>query len=225
MKVFLLSILLSVSLCVFSQKDSTSKIKYSICLIPEFNILSTGNPVGHEETTSKIGFSAGFGAEFFLSNNLSLATGLNYGLKRYSHTHTGLIFGSDIDPYLGYISESSMESIVAYSELAIPINLKIYIQKLRLIMRSGIDIIYPIADHSERIIYYGNGMTDILGVPEKVLNFAPTFSLGHYFPLSGGDYLTGKYISYEFIAKYHLKSFVLAESNLFNLGLRISFYW
>ena len=214
-------IILSVisSLTVFSQTESSAdrKVAYGLSITPEFNSLIAGNPVGQESVKSQLGFSAGFNVEFQLSKKSSIRTGIGYGLKNYEHTQSGLIFGSDINPVTGVVSESKLESKIAFSELQIPLIFKYEFKENKFFVTGGMEFIYPFANNSERVIYYGTGNTEKLSNSNntKSVNLAPVISLGYNFTVS--DKLS---ISIEPMFKYYLKEYIIIESNLYNYGLK-----
>lgn len=206
------------SLTVFSQSDSASarKINFGLSITPEFNNLILGNPVGQESVKSKIGFSAGISFKFHLTNKSSFITGIGFGKKNYNHTHCGLIYGTDIDPLIGIISESKIESKVSFSELQIPLVFQYELKTNKFYIAGGLELIYRFLNNSERIIYYGNGAIAKLSNSNiNGLNFAPELSFGYKLPVS--DKLS---ISIEPMFKYYLKEYIIIESNLYNYGLK-----
>jgi hypothetical protein len=207
-----------VTLTIFSQSDELSNRKMNVgfSITPEFNSLIVGNLVGKENVTPKIGFSSGISFEFHVSERSTLRTGIAYGKKRYNHTHSKLIFGSDIDPQTGYISESKIESKVTFSELQIPLVYQYELNKNKFFVAGGIELIYPFSNNSERTIFYGNGFTENLSKStNNEINFAPVLSFGYLLPVSQKLKL-----SIEPMVKFYLKEYIITESNLYNLGLK-----
>jgi hypothetical protein len=212
------------SLTVFSQTDSanrtsTHKINIGLCITPEFNNLTVDNPVGQETVKSEIGFSVGLNLEFHIAKNASIRTGIGYGKKNYNHTQNGLIFGTDIDPHTGVVSESKIESKISFSEIQIPLLFQYELKEHKFFVAGGIEMIYPFSNNSERIIYYGNGNTEKISNPKtNSLNFAPVLSIGYKLPVS--DKLS---VSVEPMFKYYLKEYVIIASHLYNYGLKVTF--
>ena len=217
MKTTLFILSLCFSLTVFAQSTlSDRKIQFGFSLSPEFNDLKVSNLVGQESVAPKMGVSAGLNVSFHISNKFSLRTGLGYGFKHYSHTQTGLIFGTDLNPITGVNTTTTVESNVSFSEFQIPLVFQYELKENKIIIAGGMEITKPFANQSERTVYYGNGTTDMLANPtENGLNFAPVLSLGYLLPVT--DQLS---ISIEPMFKYYLKTYIIAGSNLFNYGLR-----
>ena len=167
-----------IKLTIFSQK-----VNFEITFTPEFNSLTLSNLVGQEVVYPKMGLSAGLNLEYRLTKKCSIKTGVGYGLKNYNHTHSGLIFSTDIDPQTGITSESKIVSKIIFSEIQIPIILKYWVFN-KLFLTGGIELVCPFANSSERVIYYGNGTTEkISNSHASPLNLAPTFSLGYGFAI------------------------------------------
>lgn len=210
------------SLTVFAQSNlSGRKIYYGFSLCPELNYLKMGNLVGQESVAPRIGVSAGLNVAVQLSNKISLRTGLGYGFKNYNHTHAGLIFGTDLNPNTGVNTTSTIESKISYSELQMPLVFQYQLKENKYSISVGMEIIKPFANHSERIVYYGNGTTEVLSNPtQNSLNFAPVLSLGYLLPVT--DQLS---ISIEPMLKYYLKDYIISGSNLMNYGLRTTLHF
>lgn len=218
MKKTLILIFALYSLTALSQTDiaPVRKLNFGLSVIPELNQLIVGNPVGQESVKAKMGLSAGFTLEFRLSEKSFIRSGIGCGKKNYDHTHSGLIFGNDIDPQTGLISTSRVESNVSFFELQIPLIFHYYVKENTFFIGGGIEAIYPIVNNSVRTIYYGNGDVEILSnTTENGINVAPVISFGYKQPLS--DRLS---LSIEPMFKYYLLEYIIGESNLYNLGLK-----
>jgi hypothetical protein len=222
MKTTLFILSLCFSLTIFAQSNlSDRKIQFGFSLTPEFNDLKVSNLLGQESVAPRIGVSTGLNVAFHLSNKISLRTGLGYGFKNYNHTQTGLIFSSDLNPITGVNTTSSIESKVSFRELQIPLVFQYELKENKFSISVGMEITQPITNQSERIVYYGNGTTDILPNPtQNGLNFAPVLSLGYLLPLT--DQLS---ISIEPMFKYYLKDYIISGSNLMNYGLRTTLHF
>lgn len=222
MKTTLFILSLCFSLTVFAQSTlSDRKIQFGFSLTPEFNNLKLSNVLGQESVSPKMGLSAGLNVAFHLSNKISLRTGLGYGFKNYNHTHAGLIFGTDLNPTTGVNTTTTVESKISFRELQIPLVFQYELKENKFSVSVGMEITKPFANQSERIVYYGNGTTDILPNPtQNGLNFAPVLSLGYLHPVT--DQLC---ISIEPMIKYYLKTYIVAGSNLVNYGLRTSIHF
>jgi hypothetical protein len=222
MKTTLFILSLCFSLTIFAQSNlSDRKIKFGFSLTPEFNDLKVSNVLGQESVAPRIGVSTGLNVAFHLSNKISLRTGLGYGFKNYNHTQTGLIFSSDLNPTTGVNTTSSIESKVSFRELQIPLVFQYELKENKFSISVGMEITKPIANQSERIVYYGNGTTEVLANPtQNSLNFAPVFSIGYLLPVT--DQLS---ISIEPMFKYYLKDYIISGSNLMNYGLRTTIHF
>jgi hypothetical protein len=222
MKTTLFILSLCFSLTVFAQSTlSDRKIQFGFSLSPEFNNLKLSNVLGQESVSPKMGLSAGLNVAFHLSNKISLRTGLGYGFKNYNHTHAGLIFGTDLNPTTGVNTTTTVESKISFRELQIPLVFQYELKENKFSVSVGMEITKPFANQSERIVYYGNGTTDILPNPtQNGLNFAPVLSLGYLHPVT--DQLC---ISIEPMIKYYLKTYIVAGSNLVNYGLRTTLHF
>jgi len=224
MKITLLIFFALCSMTVFSQSDSADrisahKINVGLSITPEFNNLTLNNPIGQETMKSEIGFSAGINLEFHIAKNASIRTGFGYGKKNYNHTQNGLIFGTDIDPLAGVISESKIESKISFSEMQIPLLFQYELKENKFFIAGGIEITYPFSNNSERTIYYGNGNTEkITNSKTNSLNFAPVLSIGYKLPVSKKSS-----VSVEPMFKYYLKEYVIIASHLYNYGLKVTF--
>jgi hypothetical protein len=212
------------SLTVFSQSEgsggaSNHKRNIGLFIAPDYNSLIMGNPIGQEKVKPEIGFSAGFEFEVRLSEKTTFRTGIGYGKKSYHHTQSGMIFGTDIDPVLGVISESKIESDISFSEIQIPLLLKQKMSNPRFFFAGGLEITYPFSNHSEQMIYYGNGTQEKMSnSKDQFFNFAPVLSFGYSLPVSNKSS-----ISIEPMFKYYVKEYLVLESRLCNYGLRVTF--
>jgi len=196
----------------FAQEKDAAKFDLGFYVLPEMNGLTTKNPGGTETVQSKLGFSAGLNVEFRLTQKISLRTGIGYGLKNYNHSHTGLIFNSDVDPQ-GTTTESKMESSISYSEVQIPLLFQYKITP-NVFFTLGLELNTSFADKSERTIYYGDGNVEQLeNADGTTFNFSPTLSLGYIVPNSQ--------FMIEPMFKYDLKEYIVPMSNHYNYGLKI----
>jgi hypothetical protein len=205
-------------LLTFAQDNSEdAKLTFGIFALPEMNGLITNNPIGTETVEAKISSSVGLNVEYHLTEKVSLRSGLGFGVKRYDHTHEGLIFNSDLNPQSGQITESRMESKVVFSELQLPLLFQYKIHP-NLFFTLGLEVNAAVFDQSERIIYYGNGDIEQLSNQAEVsINFAPMISVGYVVPNSN--------LMIEPMFKYYTKSYIIAESHLFNYGVKVTYNW
>lgn len=218
MKTILSLFLTIISILLFAQEKEIKKLTYSFHLSPEFNALVPDENSENETTTSKLGFSAGFDIQLNLSSRFSIVSGLGYGLIRYNWEKTGLILGSDIDPILGVISESSQEYSINYSEIRLPLLLKYSIIMNKLVFQCGFEASYLFADHSERIIHRGDGTDENMGDLDKKIVLAPTMSFGYIIPISDQHLL-----SIEPVFRYYINNFdafISLGPKHYNFGLR-----
>jgi hypothetical protein len=211
----LTGIFLLTSLLMNAQEQSKITItSIGFSLGPEINSLSTANTIGIEETKSKIGLAIGFNLLWKIGNNTSFKSGIGFGIKKFEHKHSDLVFGSDIGS-TGIISKSRMESKISFTELQLPLILQFQLGESNFFATAGIEITYPISNNSERIIYLGNGSIDKLGnFTKNSLNYAPQLSLGYNLPVSDKFSLT-----LEALIKYYMKAYIVPESHLINYGL------
>ena len=213
----ILAIFLITPLLICAQeKEKISLVNIGFSLLPEVNALITDNPIGKEKSTARIGFSLGFNLEFKLSPKIFFKSGLGYGLKKYDHTHSNLVFGTDIGPN-GIISMSKIESKISFSELQLPLILLFQVKDSKFFISTGMEVTYPISNNSERIIYYGNGSIDKLTGSNNysTLNFAPQLGFGYNIP--AGKKLN---VGIEALIKYYIKEYIIAESHLYNYGVK-----
>lgn len=205
-------------LTIFGQQKTTgSKINIGLFITPEFTCLTNNSANVQQELTSEFGISTGLILKIKLSNKLFIRTGFGYGYKNYSNMQTGLIFGSDIDPVKGFISESKFETKINFKELQLPFSIQ-YDLKKQLFIAGGIEFLYLFENNTEKILYYGNGTKETrTNNYFEQFNLAPTLSIGYNIPIS--DKFN---VSIEPMFKYYLIEYIINESHLFNFGLRIT---
>ncbi len=213
MKNLLLSLLL-IPFLSFSQEDN-SKFSLGFLISPELNGLITKNPVGKETVKEKMGFSLGLNLEFRFTKTIALRSGLGYGLARYSHFHEGLIFGTDINPQSGFISESKLESKISYSEVQLPVLLQVKFNP-HFFTAVGFELNGAFADNSKRIIHLGNGTNTTLANKDGVMmNYALMISFGFIVP--------NTQLSIEPMLKYYFKEHIIPEAKHYTLGLKMTY--
>lgn len=220
MKHFLITVLL-LPIILYSQENSTnSKVKLGFYALPEMNDLISNNALGNQlESKPKLGFSIGVNTEFALGKKVTLRTGLGYGFKNYSTIQSGLIFGDDIDPQIGYLSSSKMKQHVTFSELQVPINFLFKLSK-HFFIATGVDVNIAIAGKSERQIIKDNGEKYWLSDKKfgPLVNFSPMLSVGYDFALSENTNLM-----IEPILKLYLREYIIPTTSLYNYGIRITY--
>ena len=203
----------------FSQAETgTTRWNAGLFVLPEINALAVQSMAGTQTVDPGFGFSAGLALEFEVSDQLSLRSGLGYGLKKYNHLHEGLIFNSDIDPQQGVVSESRLESEIAFSEIQLPFLIQ-YRPVPRFFVAGGVEFNAPFADRSHRIIYYGNGDVEELNNENiPVINYGPLISFGYRQPF--GDHSS---LLIEPMVKYYINEYLVPQSRLSNYGLRLTY--
>lgn len=198
------------------QKTTNSKINIGLFITPEFTCLTNRNFDVQQELNSEFGISTGLNFILKLSNKLSFRTGFGYGYKNYDQLQTGLIFGSDIDPVKGVVSESKIETKGSYKELQLPILIQFDLKK-QFFISGGMEFLGLFENNSEKIIHYGNGTKEINSHHYiDQFNVAPTLSVGYIMPIT--DKLN---VSIEPTFKYYLIEYEMNETHLLNFGLRI----
>jgi hypothetical protein len=186
---------------------------------PEFNSLLLSSSVGKLDIKARPGLSAGLGISFPFSPGIAFRTGIGYGVRKYSYTHSGLVFSSDINPPPKPNTESRIETEISNREIQIPIAFQIMLKNPRFFIGFGSDIIYGFSVESDRTYYYGNGTTEKakkLGF-EQPWNIVPVVSFAYIAPIAERTTL-----SFEPLLKYYINPYVIPESHQYAYGLRIS---
>lgn len=137
--IFILSLFLSLTVFAQTIDGSEHRIKFGLAITPEYNNLRVKNLVGQESVATKIGFSTSLQVEFCLTNSISLRSGFGYGLKNYYHTHSGLIFGTDLNPVTGVNTTTTVESEVSFSEFQIPLIFQYELKENKLFISGGME--------------------------------------------------------------------------------------
>lgn len=213
----LLTILLFLPFGLLAQEELKSSLKIGLTVSPEINGLRVSSPlVGDIETEVKFGFSTFVSLFYAFNNHVGLRTGLGYGKRNDYHEHSGLIFQQDIDPVVGIISESRVESQVLINEFQLPIILQLSPGSSNLFFSVGFELAYQQGKNSEQTVYYGNGTIGPLGPPrDPIWNFSSTFGVGWQFPIADKWHLT-----LEPVVKYYFKEYVVVSSNMYSIGFR-----
>lgn len=215
MNKYILILLFLPALTYGQEATEDSKFDLGFYILPEMNGLITGNPIGRETVSAKFGGAAGLNIEYRLTSKISLRTGLGFGIRNYEHVHEGLIFNSDISPNDGIISESSIESNITYIEVQLPLLLQYNINS-NFFFTAGLELTTAFADRSERVIFYGNGTTEDMQNNNKIgANVGPLITIGYEIPNSN--------LLLELLFKYYLRDQIIANSNQYNFGLKITY--
>jgi hypothetical protein len=174
--------------------------------------------VGEDSVSKKLGVSVGFNFNRKISEKVVFRTGIGYGFINSASNQTGLIFGSDIDPQQGYISESRMEGKIQFHEVHVPITFQFKIYN-NFHINVGLELSNAFADNSSRTVYYGNGTIENLEVNNVLLfNGAPLLSVLYQIPLKNEAF-----VSIEPYCKLYARPYLFNDVGMYNFGLRLNY--
>lgn len=215
---FALLLFFPFSLTVMAQEETDPILSVGFSLIPEVTWLNNATTlVGElEYEDGKPGYSAQINVGYAFNEFLTFQSGVGFGKRYYDYKVTGLIFGSDIDPNLGIVSESRFEAQVSISEIQVPLMLRIS-PKENWFLSAGLELAFQNENNSNSNYFHGDGTVVKASPVDPKLNFAPVLGFGYQAPLS--DHLS---LSVQPQIKYYLRDFVLTNSNLISVGLRTS---
>jgi hypothetical protein len=215
---FLTLLFLLVQSLSFSQTES--KNSFGFYVQPDLTgVFARKYPsAGKDIVKKKLGFSVGFNFNRKLSEKVVFRTGIGYGFKNCVSNQTGLIFGSDIDPQQGYISESRIEGKIHFHEVHIPISFQFKIYD-NFHINVGLELSKAFADNSTRTIYYGNGDVEKMESNNVLLfNGAPLLSVLYQFPLKNQAF-----VSIEPYGKLYARPYLFNDVGMYNFGLRLNY--
>lgn len=213
MRFFLIAIIIFPMFC-FSQNES-NKYTIGVFLCPEINTFLSNPSVGIVKVEEKVGGAFGFAFDRKLNDKWSLVSGLGLGIKRGDYIENGIIFNTDINPQIGVVSSSKIESNVSFFAVHAPFLVQ-YNFRSRFFLSSGIAINYFFANRSKRTIFYGNGDVQENNIKsEKNLNFSCQFGIGYTFKKIN--------LSIEFLNKYYLNKYPLYNANLYSIGSQVTY--
>jgi hypothetical protein len=215
---FLTLIFILIQTLAFSQTESKKSIGFYIQ--PHLTGVFTHKnmPVGEDSVSKKLGVAVGFNFNRKLSEKVVFRTGIGYGFINSVSNQTGLILGSDIDPQLGVISESRLESKIQFHEVNIPISFQFKIFK-SFHITFGLELSKAFADNSSRKIHGGNGVVENLEVNNVLLfNGAPLLSVLYQIPLKNNAF-----VSIEPYCKLYARPYLFNDVGMYNFGLRLNY--
>jgi hypothetical protein len=173
---------------------------------------------GKDVVKKKLGVSVGFNFNRKLSEKVVFRTGIGYGFKNCESNQTGLIFGSDIDPQQGYISESRIEGKIQFHEIHLPLLFQFKIYK-NFHINVGLELSKAFADNSSRTIFYGNGEIEKMSSNNVLLfNGAPLLSVLYQIPLKNDAF-----VSIEPFCKLYARPYLFNDVGMYNFGLRLNY--
>jgi len=181
------------------------------------NNVFTSGEFGTEGVAPRLWLTLGINVGFTLGPVFKIRTGIYYGWKGYTHIHDGLVFFPQ-DTIGPSPTTSRVESQVSYSIWHLPLILQFNPKATRFFIAGGLAWNYQHYASVDQTIYFGNGDTEILPpTKEPSLNFSVVASLGYRLRVAEKIDLV-----FEPVFKYHFRDYIIAGSNLYNFGLKIT---
>jgi len=203
---------------IFGQTES--KNAFELYFQPDLTgVFARKYPTGGKDIVNKKpGVSVGFSYNRKMSEKVFFRIGIGYGFKNCFSKQTGFIFGSDIDPQQGVISESRIESKIQFQEIQLPVSFQFKILN-NFYFNVGLELSKAFADNSTRTLIYGNGDMEKLSSTNVLLfNGAPTLSVSYKIPLKNQTFL-----NIEPYYKLYARPYLFNDVGMYNFGLRLGF--
>lgn len=217
---FIIGLMLLPLALLAQEEQIPSKWRVGLSVTPEVNrLILEQQSYATLETNPKLtfGFSSALSLGYEINDHFTISTGLGYSRKTYAYEFTGIVFGSDIDPQLGIVSESRIEYEVPVNEFQIPLTLQIRPGVDGLYFTGGMEASYQSTSGIEGTTYYRDGTSSngILSA-DPMLNFAAVAGIGYGFPIS--DRLD---FALEPVFKYYYKTLLFrAPTPAYSVGLK-----
>ena len=196
--------------------EHRSRFSVGVSVTPEMNSIFTEGNIGTEGVSPRMGATFGINFGFVIRPSFTIRTGVYYGRKKYGHIHNGLVFPQDLigpEP-----TTSSMESQVQYSIFHLPIILQVNPGGKQFFFAAGLGWDYQHYATAQQHIFFGNGEEDQLPEIKKPSpNFSSHLSFGY--ALKASDKVR---MLFEPIFKIRIRDFIIAGSNLYNIGMRVT---
>jgi len=204
-----------------------SKFKEPIDISFGFHIAGESNSVSYDKMNpnfsldKKPGFEVGGSLLLRLSKRFMINSGVGFSTKQYTFTEKGFVLGTDIDPILGVVSHSKLETKVKYSEIYVPVSVQYYFVENTFFLSLGGGAHYQLMDKTERTMISENGITEKLNdSPSTGMNYSFRAGLGYYMYWGRKSA-----ILLEPFVKSYLKDNTIPDTKLVNYGVELSFYF
>ncbi len=172
-----------------AQDTGDKQFRLGMHVSPEITFITLDKNSRGEETGTDFGYTISSNLEYFLSQKLSIETGLSYGNRKYKYLGIGLssggyIFASDIMHMFetGQAVRSSLMTTTKVSSLELPLQFKYYPFGKNFFLSAGGAFSKKLSFKSEGKIFLGTGeIQEISSIhfETKDVNFIGIVSLGY----------------------------------------------
>ena len=216
-KKVLVILFIFISTGLFGQETpSKSTFGYGFSISPEVNNLFVFR--NGEHSSPAFGFTSLVFIRKNLGSKVKFETGIGYGLRQFNHLHTGLVFGTDIDPQQGIISYSELKTQATLNEIQVPIFGVFQIKESNFAFTFGLAGHYQWVNKAERTIIYGNGdeNTQLNTIFNPHLNFSTAIGCRYTQPISEK---IGLIVEPKFT--FYFREYIVPLTQLYSGGLKL----
>lgn len=179
--------------------------------------LNYTDPKHNEAWAPKAGIGLGVQLKLAINKHLFLRVGAGYGLKGYRNREVGLRLGSNINPTVGFVTESKIDTKGVFHEFQLPLAFQYDFKADNLFIAIGADLVGQQGHTTKRQILYGDGTFDQSTFENKSQwNTVPTISMGYTFPVNEHYDL-----SIAPSIRIYGKEWILQDTKLYNYGIKL----